>query len=437
MQSPFKPEPLINPAGELEETAIFRMLVVGGGEAAREQIRIIDRPGIHAEIVMIVNPYLQWMNDISRDSENVEIIEKEFEPADLKGMSVVIAASDDPRLNEFVLEEARTQGIITHSVFTEIPGDFYAVSAAPELFPARARGRWSFLLQPNGERSWRRIATLTIIVFALMVVGHMVISALPLPAVQEMIATVKPYFDYTFIFFILAGFLAQMVDGTLGMGYGVTSATCLMSFGVSPVASSAAIHTSEIFTTGISGYSHYRFGNVNKKLFRHLVIPGVIGAVIGAVLLVFLGEKAGKWLMPAVALYAFFLGLKILFKAFQTQGKNKKVKRVGWLAVTGGFFDSFGGGGWGPIVTSNLVSKGRSPRFTIGTVNLTEFFITLSSAITFFITTGVHHWNLVLGLMIGGGIAAPFAAKLAGKLPRKAMMIGVGLMVMVWCIRMF
>ncbi|MBL0151982.1 MAG: sulfite exporter TauE/SafE family protein [Chitinophagaceae bacterium] len=336
-----------------------------------------------------------------------------------------------------VIEEARAQGLLIHSVHTEVPGDFYTVPEVLEETAVNANGRWSFLFQPNGERSWRRIATLTIIVFALMVIGHMVISAMPLPAVQEMIATVRPYFDYTFIFFIVAGFLAQMVDGTLGMGYGVTSATCLMSFGVSPVASSAAIHTSEIFTTGISGYSHYRFGNVNKKLFRHLVIPGVIGAVIGAVLLVFLGEKAGKWLMPAVALYAFFLGLKILFRAFQTQGKNKKVKRVGWLAVTGGFFDSFGGGGWGPIVTSNLVSKGRSPRFTIGTVNLTEFFITLSSAITFFITTGVHHWNLVLGLMVGGGIAAPFAAKLAGKLPRKAMMIGVGLMVMVWCIRMF
>ena len=122
-----------------------------------------------------------------------------------------------------------------------------------------------------------------------------------------------------------------MVDGVLSMGYGVTSATVLMSFNVSPVAMSAAIHTSEIFTTGISGYSHYKFGNVNKKLFRHLVIPGVIGAILGAVLLIFLDDKYGKWLMPVIAVYAGFLGLKILIKAFQQPTKMKKNK-TGWLA---------------------------------------------------------------------------------------------------------
>jgi hypothetical protein len=200
---------------------------------------------------------------------------------------------------------------------------------------------------------------------------------------------------------------------------------------------SSAIHTSEIFTTGISGYSHYKFGNVNKKLFKHLVIPGVVGSILGAVLLVFLGEKYGKWLMPAIAIYAGFLGFKILIKAFQQNPKTKKIKRIGWLAWMGGFFDSFGGGGWGPIVTSNLISKGRSPKYTIGSVNLTEFFVTLSSAVTFFLTVGVSNWNVVLGLLIGGGIASPLAAKLTGKLPRKTMMIAVGIMVMIWCVRMF
>jgi uncharacterized membrane protein YfcA len=221
------------------------------------------------------------------------------------------------------------------------------------------------------------------------------------------------------------------------MGYGVISATCLMSFGISPVSSSAAIHTSEIFTTGISGYSHYKFGNVNKKLFRHMLIPGVLGAIAGVLMLVFLGEKAGKWLMPLIALYAIFLGLKILLKAFQIKKANSKAKRIGWLAAAGGFLDSFGGGGWGPIVTSTLISKGRDPKYTIGSVCLTEFFVTLASAITFFLTVGVHHWNIVLGLIIGGSIAAPFAARLAGKLPKKTMMIAVGIMVIIWCIRMF
>jgi uncharacterized membrane protein YfcA len=210
-----------------------------------------------------------------------------------------------------------------------------------------------------------------------------------------------------------------------------------MSFGVSPVASSAAIHTSEIFTTGISGYSHYRFGNVNKKLFKHLVIPGILGAIGGALLLVMLGEKAGKWLMPLVALYAMFLGLKIILKAIQIKKASVKAKRIGWLAGAGGFLDSFGGGGWGPIVTSTLVSKGRDPRYTIGSVCLTEFFVTMASATTFFLTVGIHHWNIVLGLIIGGSLAAPIAARFAGKLPRKTMMIAVGIMVIIWCIRMF
>ncbi len=288
----------------------------------------------------------------------------------------------------------------------------------------------------NEEKKWKRIATKLIIAFALMVLGHIIISYLPLPSFSQLLENVRPYFDQQFLFFILTGFLAQMVDGVLSMGYGVTSATCLMSFGISPVSVSAAIHTSEIFTSGISGYSHYKFGNVNKKMFRHLVIPGVIGAILGAMLLVFLGEKAGNWLMPLVALYAMFLGLKILVKAFSINQKKQKVKRIGWLAGVGGFLDSFGGGGWGPIVTSTLVAKGKNPKYTVGSVSLTEFFITLASAATFFVTVGVSHWNVVLGLLIGGGIAAPFAARLAGRLPKKTLMIAVGVMVMIWCLRM-
>lgn len=288
----------------------------------------------------------------------------------------------------------------------------------------------------DAEKKWKKIASWFVFAFAFMIIGHLVLSLLPLPAVRELINEARPYFNYEFLFFLIAGFAAQMVDGALSMGYGVVSATFLMSFGVSPVASSAAIHTSEIFTTGISGYSHYRFGNVNKKLFKHLVIPGVIGAIGGALLLVLLGEKAGKWLMPLVALYAMFLGLKIILKAVSINQANSKAKRIGWLAGAGGFLDSFGGGGWGPIVTSTLVSKGRDPKYTIGSVCLTEFFVTIASATTFFMTVGIHHWNIVLGLIIGGSAAAPIAARLTGKLPKKTMMIGVGIMVMIWCVRM-
>jgi uncharacterized membrane protein YfcA len=286
-------------------------------------------------------------------------------------------------------------------------------------------------------RKARKLVKRLVLAFGLMIAGHIIISLLPLPPVIEIWKEVKTDLNAQFLLFILAGFLAQLVDGVLSMGYGVTSATCLMSLGVNPVAVSAAIHTSEIFTTAASGYSHYKFGNVNKKLFRHLVIPGVTGAVLGALALVFLGDRFSAYLMPLIALYAGFLGLKILVRAFRTKLQNTKVKRIGWLAGAGGFLDSFGGGGWGPIVTSSLIAKGRSPKYTIGSVSLTEFFVTLSSAFTFLFTIGISHWNVVLGLLIGGMLAAPIGARLAGRLPRKTMMILVGVMVIIWCLRLF
>jgi len=286
------------------------------------------------------------------------------------------------------------------------------------------------------ESSTRRLVRMVVIAFVAVLAGYLAGQVFPLAPGSDLWAELKPYLNQDLLLFILAGFLAQMVDGMLGMGYGVTSATCLMSFGVNPVAISSAIHTSEIFTSAVSGYSHYRFGNVNKKLFRHLVIPGVIGAVCGALMLVFLDEKYGKWLMPAVAAYALILGLRILFKAFRQPQGNRKVRRVGILAWFGGFMDSFGGGGWGPIVTSTLIAKGRSPRYTVGTVSLTEFFITLSSAFTFFISAGLGNWNVIAGLLLGGTLAAPLAARLAGKLPQRTMMIAVGIMIIIWCIRM-
>jgi uncharacterized membrane protein YfcA len=231
---------------------------------------------------------------------------------------------------------------------------------------------------------------------------------------------------------VLAGFLAQLVDGALGMGYGVTSASILLSTGINPAAISGSIHTAEMFASGASGYSHYKFGNVNKKLFKILVIPGVIGAIAGAFLLVFLGKEYSNYIRPILACYTLFLGVKILFIAFREVTKAKKFKHYGPLAGLGGFLDSFGGGGWGPIVTTTLITKGRSPRFVIGTVSLTEFFVTLASAFSFFILLGVTHMQTIIALILGGFIAAPIAAKLAGKLPRKTSFILLGILVIIW-----
>jgi uncharacterized membrane protein YfcA len=403
--------------------------VIGGGEDALKQTRLLVDYETNISLSVIAEKISADISTLKKKHPRLKLIERTYETADLNN-GLVIIATGNQHLDRKIQLEARQLNTMVYLPSHIQESDFVLTEKQTSL---SNRSNW---YQRNTDLPWKKLVSGLVIVFVLMVLGHIIISSLPLPSFRELWKDAGAYFDYHCLFFVLAGFLAQMVDGMLSMGYGVTSATCLMSMGVNPVSVSAAIHTSEIFTTGISGYSHYRFGNVNKKLFRHLVVPGVIGAVLGALMLVYLGERYSNYLMPVIALYAGFLGLKILVKAFRVQPKAKKAKRIGWLAGAGGFFDSFGGGGWGPIVTSNLISKGRSPRYTVGSVSLTEFFVTLSSAFTFFITIGVTHWNVVLGLIVGGVIAAPIAARLAGRLPRKTMMILVGIMVMAWCLWM-
>ncbi|HJU46104.1 MAG TPA: sulfite exporter TauE/SafE family protein, partial [Chitinophagaceae bacterium] len=285
------------------------------------------------------------------------------------------------------------------------------------------------------ERRWRKIATYSLVSFALMLIGHFIFSYLPFQQIAHDAAGWYKTLDKSFYWVLLAGFLAQLVDGATSMGYGVTSAIVLMSANVSPAAISGSIHTAEMFASGASGYSHYKFGNVNKKLFRALLIPGVIGAVLGAVLLVKFGETHIRYIRPIMASYTFILGIKIFISAFRAIKVKKKFRHYGWLAGAGGFLDSFGGGGWGPIVTSTLITKGRTPRYVVGSVSLTEFFVTLASAFTFFMMIGVQHWQVIVALIIGSLLAAPIAARLSGKLPRKASFILLGTIVVIWSLR--
>ncbi|MBM3176826.1 MAG: sulfite exporter TauE/SafE family protein [Bacteroidetes bacterium] len=239
--------------------------------------------------------------------------------------------------------------------------------------------------------------------------------------------------DFTFL--LVAGFLAQLVDGALGMGYGITGATILLSSGVNPAMISAGIHTSELFSSGLSGYSHYRFGNVDKNLFRQLLVPGVIGSIIGAILIIVLGNELGSMVRPLLAAYTLFMGVTLLVRAFRTIQHEKDFNNYRVLAGAGGFLDAFAGGGWGPVVTSTLISKGHTPNTTIGTVSLTEFFVTLASSITFVFFLGISHWQVIAGLILGGLIAAPVAALIAGRIPRKIAMVSLGILVVIWSAR--
>ncbi|RUT71211.1 sulfite exporter TauE/SafE family protein [Flavobacterium cupreum] len=233
--------------------------------------------------------------------------------------------------------------------------------------------------------------------------------------------------NYELLIFFLIGVFAQLVDGTLGMGYGATSTSFLLAYGVPPVVSSTAVHVSEMFTTGASALSHHRFGNINKKLVKHLLIPGVLGSITGAYLLS--DVINGDVIKPFIAVYMIVLAAIIIKKALKKNIVKKKTKKLSVLAVFGGFMDSVGGGGWGPIVTSTLLGRGRNPRYTIGSVNAAEFAISFASGITFMLFGGIHGWQVIIGLILGGVISAPLAAFLVNKIKRKPMMIAVGILI--------
>lgn len=226
--------------------------------------------------------------------------------------------------------------------------------------------------------------------------------------------------------FILVGFLAQLIDGSLGMAYGVSSTTFLLSLGIPPAAASASVHTAEIFTTAASGISHLRMGNVDKRLVGKLLLPGIAGGVLGAYILT---AVPGKTIRPLVSVYLLVMGALIVRKAFGTIRERESERGLVPLGLVGGFFDAVGGGGWGPIVTSTLVARGSLPRFTIGSVNLTEFFVTLCESVTFILTIGLTHWTIILGLVIGGVLAAPLGAYLCKRLPTRTLMILVGVLI--------
>lgn len=231
-------------------------------------------------------------------------------------------------------------------------------------------------------------------------------------------------FNLDFVLFLLIGIFAQLVDGTLGMGYGATSTSFLLSFGVSPATSSMSVHVAEMFTTGASAISHYKFKNINKKLVFKLIVPGVLGSITGAYLLVDVID--GNAIKPYIALYMVILAIVIIIKGIRKNIVKRETKQIGLLAVFGGFMDAVGGGGWGPIVTSTLMGRGEDPRYTIGSVNTAEFAISFASGITFILFEGISGWRVIAGLIIGGVIAAPLGAYFVNRIPRKPITILVG-----------
>ncbi|EAY25723.1 sulfite exporter TauE/SafE family protein [Microscilla marina] len=241
------------------------------------------------------------------------------------------------------------------------------------------------------------------------------------PALSKAIQQITPHLSWSFVGYIAIGFVVQ----TIGVAYGLITSTILLSLGLPPILVSSSVHATAVFTNGTSGWAHYRMGNINKKLFWHLLIPGIVGVLLGTLLLTSIN---GHLIKPFVAVYMLGMGIVVFSRSLKKKVRKQKTRNITPLALVGGFLDGVGGGGWSALITSTLISKGRTPRYTIGTVNTVKFFIAVISTGAFL--SLVHltpkDWMLIAGLLIGGVPASYFSAFLAARLQSKMLMRIVG-----------
>ncbi len=467
----------------------LRLLIIGGGNVALEKLETVLNNSPDTTIRLVGVSIRDEIKNIAGGKNNIELLERQYSLDDFDEADIVIAAVNDLNVAEQIKWDAAQKGKLIN--VADKPGlcDFYLGSIVKkgnlkiaistngksptiakrmkevidDLIPAEMENvldnmqairqsmhedfdekvkqlnditkvlvaKQSILAEdskPEAKR-WQRIVKWSLLAFFFMILGHAILSYIPLESIKDGARDVISIIDKkSFLMMLLCGFLAQMADGSLGMGYGTISTTFLLANGVNPAIVSSRVHSARVFSSGVSGYSHHRFGNFNKKLFKALVIPGVVGAIIGA-MLAFYAQKYSYWVRVPVSLYTVYLGFFIIRKGFIRRNFKNKVKRAGWLATIGGFTDAFAGGGWGSLVTSTLISKRKSPRYVVGSVCLAEFFVVLASSITFFIFLKSIPFTDVAGLIIGGLIAAPIATRLVGKLPLKTMFILVGSLV--------
>lgn len=466
----------------------LRLLIVGGGYVGMEKLQSVLNNAPGTSIKLVAEQISDEIRLLALQHPNIALVQKRYDVSDLEGMELVIVGidnrevsqqisadakankllvnvADNPELCDFYLSSVVQKGNLKIAISTNgksptiakrlkevlneiIPGEMDNVLNDMQSIRKTLNGDFSdkvkqlnnltkvlvakkvsldeLNLQKPKEKQWQQVVKWCLFAFVFMIVGHTLFSLIPSTQVFDAMRSVPDYIDIrSFLIMLLTGFMAQMVDGSLGMGYGTISTTFLLANGVNPAVVSSRVHSARVFSSGVSGYSHHRFGNINKKLFKALVIPGIVGAVAGAYM-AYVGQKYSSYVRIPLSFYTCYLGYFIIKKALRKKAVQDKVKRAGWLAGTGGFMDAFAGGGWGALVTSTLISKRKTVRYVIGSVCLAEFFVVFASAVTFFIL--LKHIPLfdVLGLILGGIIAAPIAARLVGKLPLKTMYFLVG-----------
>lgn len=465
------------------------LIIVGGGYVGLEKLGAVLKNSPATTIKIVAPEISDAIREIARNYSNISLVTKPYDVTDIEGADLVIAAVNDRTVSEQVQKDAKRIGKLINVADKPDLCDFYlssivqkgsikiAISTngkSPTIAKRLKEVISNFIpdemenvldniqvirnningdfdekvkqlnslttvlvskqanLQTSNkpeQKKWPKIVMWCLLAFFFMIIGHGILSLVPFPQIANSISSLPFRFDSTaFILMLVIGFLAQMADGSLGMGYGTISTTFLLAYGVSPALVSSQVHSARVFSSGVSGYSHHRFGNINKKLFKTLVVPGVLGAIIGAACAYF-GQRYSDYIRIPLSFYTLYLGYFIIRKAFAKKNQLDKVKKAGWLASMGGFMDAFAGGGWGTLVTSTLMAKRRSPRYVIGSVCLAEFFVVLTSSITFFILLKTIPILEIAGLILGGLIAAPIAARLVGKLPLKTMFIAVGVLV--------
>jgi siroheme synthase-like protein len=451
-------------------------VMVGAGNVGLEKLTAILNNSVYAKVTVIAENIVPAMHLLSADFQGINIIQKSFTATDLDNADIVVAATNNNELNEHIRQAAHQRKLLINVADEPELCDFYLGSIVQkgdlkigistngksptvakrikEVLNEGLPNELNITLQQiNNVRNSltgdfaakvKKLNEVTAILvepkpqpvknFKWLIWGTIIVSiaiaATALwfnePGFRVYAQNINPVFYY----FLGAGFLFALIDGAIGMSYGVTTTTFSLSMGVPPAAASMGVHLSEILSNGIAGWMHYRMGNINWKLFKLLLIPGIIGAVLGAYILSSL-EHYSHYTKPFVSLYTLILGIVIFTKAFNLKRKNAsgKIKRIGLLGLGGGFIDAVGGGGWGSIVLSSLIAGGRHPRFSLGTVKLSRFFIAVMSSLTFISMTNGANWNAVAGLVLGSALSSPIAAKISNRISAKAIMVSVAIIV--------
>ncbi len=451
-------------------------VLIGAGNVGFEKLEAILQNSPNARVTVIANDFIQGVNNLSNTFPGVKTIEKPFSDDDLNNADLVIAATNNAKLNNYIREAAHQRKLLINVADKPELCDFYLGSIVQkgdlkigistngksptiakrlkevlnESLPAeldislqqmsdlrnslagdftykvkKLNEVTSVLVEPKAvrQRNFQWLIWLSIIFSLGVGITGLWFNE---PAFRTYTQSIQPVFYY----FLGAGFLFALIDGAIGMSYGVTSTTFSLAMGIPPASASMGVHLSEILSNGIAGWMHYRMGNINWRLFKLLLIPGIIGAVLGAYILSSL-EHYSQYTKPVVSLYTLILGVVIFSKALNLNRKRTKgkIKRIPLLGFGGGFIDAVGGGGWGSIVLSTLIASGRNARFSLGTVKLSRFFIALMSSLTFITMINSAHWEAVAGLVLGSALASPIAAKISNKISTKAIMVSVAVIV--------